>query len=138
MCCMRRDTLSASVSGDTLRIEWTGSADELKAAFESPARDQYTPDEIDLSYRVQPTDYPAATGGVLSLTDAMTGTYLLELNVSPSRIDELTQTADGGYVVELRHDDEPIATFPKDTLLVYSADGTLLRERSLIPDSLEI
>lgn len=135
---MRRDALSANVDGDTIRIEWSGSKDQLKAAFESPVRNQYSPADIDIAYRMQPSRHPAASGGVLSLTDAMTGTYLFEVNVSPSTIEELVQAADDGYVVELCHDDETTATVPKETLLVYGADGTLLRERSVIPDSVEI
>lgn len=136
--CMRRDALSASVDGNTIRIEWSGSKDQLETAFESPVRNQYSPADIDIAYRMQPSRHPAASGGVLSLTDAMTGTYLFEVNMSPSSIKELVQAADDGYVVEMRHDDETIATVLKETLLVYGADGTLIRERSLIPDHVEI
>lgn len=139
MCGMRRDSLSASVDGETIQIEWSGSKDQLKAAFESLVRDQYSPTDIDIAYRMQqPSHHPAASGGVLSLTDALTGTYLFEVTVSPSSIEELVQTADDGYVVKLRYNDKTIATVPKETLLIYGADGTLLRERSLIPDSVEI
>lgn len=138
MCGMRRNSLSASVDGETLRIEWTGSESQLKTVFECPVRDRYTAADIDIAYRMQPSRFPAASGGVLSLTDAMTGTYLFEINVSTSLIEKLVQTADDGYVVKLCYDDETIATVPKETLLVYGADGILLRERSLIPDSVEI
>jgi hypothetical protein len=155
---MRRTDLSARIANaswlDTDRqpeqpalcIEFDGTVDTLKDWFQGHDNRSYTPDDIDLFYRLQQSDHAAATGGVLGVTDTVTGTYVLEVNIAPdviekfvSAVREYAASADEEtrYTVELWAGGQQVGAFDKETLLIYGTDGALLRHRSLIPDSIE-
>lgn len=156
---MHRDKLSARVgdiewfdtgqqpSKPTFIITFDGPASDLRSRFQRPGSEQYTPADIDIFYRPHPSARPAASSGVLGLSDGMTGDYLLELNLGSDVIETLVaavrqyaSAAEAGprYSVELWAGDHQLGTFDKETLLVFNADGELVRQRSLPPDGLEI
>jgi hypothetical protein len=84
---------------------------------------------------------------VVALTDRVTGDYVLEINVvaedvlpfitAARRYGEKTGDA-ARYRLRLLADGDEVAAYEKGTLLVYSSDGELLRQHSLIPSGVEI
>lgn len=156
---MRRENLSADIENvdwvDTeqqpdqpcFTIEFDGPEEELRDRFRKPDNSGYTPDDLDIFYRLQKSDHPSVTGGVFSISDSLTGELLIEINASPDLIEKFvyavrqyasTVDEDIRFEVRIRVQDQQVAVFDKETLLVYGADGTLLRRRSLIPDGIEI
>jgi len=104
--------------------------------------------ETDVAFRLQdPLDDPDAAG-VVSVTDRVTGDFLLELNEEADDVLRFVRAAreygqstddDGGrYSVVIRIDGETLATYSKSTFLVYDANGSLLRSKSLIPSGVEL
>ncbi|WP_248896592.1 DUF5793 family protein [Haloplanus halobius] len=104
--------------------------------------------ETDVTFRLQdPLDDPDATG-VVSVTDRITGDFLLELNEDADDVLRFVRAArkygqstddDGGrYSVTIQIDGEPVTTYSKSTFLVYDANGSLLRSKSLIPSGVEL
>ena len=103
--------------------------------------------ETDVAFRLQdPLDDPDASG-VVSVTDRVTGDFLLELNEGAEDVLRFVRaareygksTGDGGrYSVVIRIDGETVATYAKSTFLVYDANGSLLRSKSLIPSGVEL
>lgn len=83
----------------------------------------------------------------MAITNRMTGEFILELNVPAAEILEFVSAArryaertDDAvrYRARVVADGEPLADFEKRTLLVYSNEGELLRQQSLIPSGVEI
>jgi len=95
--------------------------------------------DIDVAFRHRVED----DSGVLSVTDRVTGEFVFEVDASVDRIEALVDVAqrrdgDGQYEVRLTDTDSKSLVYDKQTLLVYDHDGSLLRERSLIPGSVEL
>lgn len=103
--------------------------------------------DIDVSVRLmEAADLSNATG-VVAVTNRVTGEYGFECNVS---VDDFLQFVTAArrygeqtedphrYQLEITTGDEAIASYQKRTLLVYSNDGDLLRQHSLIPSGVEI
>ncbi|MFB6100944.1 MAG: DUF5793 family protein [Haloplanus sp.] len=128
-------------------IDFTGSEDALTERLTDDEGDLLGADETDVAFRLQdPLDDPEATG-VVSVTDRVTGDFLLELNADADDVLRFVRAAreygksnDGGgqYRVSLRIDGDPLATYSKSTFLVYDANGSLLRSESLIPSGVEL
>jgi hypothetical protein len=105
--------------------------------------------ETDVAYRLQgDVDDPEATG-VVSVTNRITGDFVLELNEDAADVLQFIRAAreygksaadgdDGQYRVEIRTDDGETVIYEKRTFLVYDADGNLLRGHSLIPSGVEL
>jgi hypothetical protein len=86
-------------------------------------------------------------GGVLSVTNRLTGDFVLEVNAPVAAVERFVDAAraygraddeDGRYRLEIRVASDPAAAYEKRTFLVYDADGELLRGRSLIPSGVEL
>jgi hypothetical protein len=159
---MRRDHFELEVhnvdwveTGDppaepTVAIDFNGPREALTERL-TDGEDEGNPFEAettDVTFRLQdPLDDPDATG-VVSVTDRVTGDFLLELNedatdvlrfVRAAREYGQSTEADGGrYSVTLRIDGDPVATYTKSTFLVYDANGSLVRSKSLIPSGVEL
>lgn len=147
---MRRDhfTLAArGVDGEdaqpTLGIEYNGPEETLTSQLtESGTR--LSAVDIDAAFRLkEPIDSDEATG-VFSLTHRVTGEYLLEANGPASEVLDLVDAArngaeeDADYRIHIeREEGEPIS-YELDRLLVYDANGGLLRQHSLIPSGVEL
>lgn len=103
--------------------------------------------DVDVTFRFQGSPDDADQPGVLALTNRVTGEYLLEVNAGATAVEEFVSaarrygehTGDATkYRTRIVADDEPLADLEKRTLLVYSSDGELLRQHSLIPSGVEI
>lgn len=140
---MKREHLSLTVAlpeandrdRPTLAIEYQGStaslADRLRSVTGSSTEDI----DVDVAFRLIDEEV-----GVLSIADRYTGAFVLELDVETEAIKDVVAAAeddDDRYRIELAAADEGWS-FEKRTLLVYDADGQLLRSCSLIPGSVEL
>lgn len=103
--------------------------------------------DVDVTFRFRGNADDEDEPGVLAITNRLTGEYLLEANVVTDKVVEFVaaarrygeRTGDATrYRSRLVADGEELAEFDKRTLLVYSSDGELLREHSLIPSGVEI
>ncbi|MFC7250571.1 DUF5793 family protein [Halomicroarcula sp. GCM10025324] len=141
---MRRDYFTVDVHSEpadegtpTISIEYTGPSGGLRErlAAESGTLDA---DDIDVTLRHQPSD----EDGVLSLSNRLTGEYILEATVPTAAILKLVTAAedrdDGQYEVRLTDADGKSLVYEKQTLLVYDHDGSLRRSQSLIPGGVQL
>lgn len=134
---MRRDYFTVDIrhgeGSPRLSIEYDGPSGELRESLATVEAD-----DIDVAFRHQPD----GDGGVLSVTDRLTGEYIFEVEVAAASIAELVEAAgrheDGEYQLRLTDGDGKSRVYEKGTLLVYDHDGELLRGRSLIPGSVEL
>ena len=136
---MRRDYFTVDFRHEptegipTLSIDYDGPTGELRDRLASTGES----DELDVAFRYQAD----ADTGVLSLTDRMTGEFVFEVTAPVERVNGLVNAAengDGEYEVRVTDGDGKSLVYEKQALLVYDADGNLLRQRSLIPGSVEL
>lgn len=147
---MRRDHFTvvaesldpATADNPTLDIEYDGPEETLTAQLTADGN-QITAADIDAAFRFQDEHESADPKGVFSLTHRVTGEYLLEFNAAGEDIFELVaaareETDEESYRIRInRRDAEPIQ-YDLDALLVYDAEGNLLRQHSLIPSGVEL
>ena len=122
----------------TLVVEYEGPSGSLTPRLER-GDGHLTADEVDVAYRYHPGDGT----GVCSVTDRFTGEFVLEVNAESSTIEELVDAArdvpgETCYRVRIERPDEPDVVWDKQALLVYDAEGNLVRDRSLIPSGVEL
>jgi hypothetical protein len=128
-------------------IDFDGPKETLTDRLTGADGDLLDASETDVTFRLQDSlDDPDATG-VVSVTDRITGEFLLELNEDAEDVLRFVRAAreygqstgdTGRYAVTLRIDGEPLTTYSKSTFLVYDANGSLLRSKSLIPSGVEL
>ena len=129
-------------------IDFNGPKETLTDRLTDAGGTPLDASETDVAFRLQdPLDDPDAAG-VVSVTDRVTGDFLLELNEEADDVLRFVRAAreygqstddDGGrYSVVIRIDGETLATYSKSTFLVYDANGSLLRSKSLIPSGVEL
>jgi hypothetical protein len=132
----------------TVSIDFYGPPELLRERFTAPTGELLDADELDVALRLQgPIDDPE-TNGVVSVTDRLTGDYVLELNADADDVLHFIGAAreygrsidieNGHYQVDVAIEAEHLVTFEKSTFLVYDADGELLRGQSLIPSGVEL
>lgn len=156
---MRRDYFSLDVTGldwvaegedperPTLVIDFEGPASLLQERMTGGSADLLSASEIDVSFRyLTDIDDEEATG-VISVSDRMTGEFILELNVDAERVVEFVKAArefgkeadaEDRYRIIIQIDGEEIVAYDKRTFLMYNTDGNLLRKHSLIPSGVEL
>ncbi|WP_132057587.1 DUF5793 family protein [Halorussus amylolyticus] len=135
----RKPTVLIDFEGpsSTLRERLTGTNDELLDATET-----------DVAFRLQgPVDDPE-TAGVVSVTNRITGDFVLELNEDADDVLKFIRAAreygkkagdaDGRYHVEISIEGDDLVEYDKGTFLVYNSEGNLLRQHSLIPSGVEL
>lgn len=145
---MRRDKISLRFRpadvGDTpvprVVVAFDGPSDRLDEQLRSAEGEFLIADELDVSFRyTTPVDHPDGAG-VFSVTDRLTGEYVLEADTDADRVESLIASArtvdDGRYVVQF--EGEESREYEMRTLLVYDDDGNLRRELSLIPGGVEL
>ncbi|GGM65704.1 hypothetical protein J2752_000265 [Halarchaeum rubridurum] len=159
---MRREDFTLDVSdvewvetgGDprrpTVTIDFDGSRTDLDERLTGTEEQALSADETDVTLRLQGDPDDPATTGVVAVTDRVTGGLLLELDEDADDVLRFVRAARtygerseadadaGGYRVVIAVDGEPVRTYEKETFLVYSEDGDLLRSRSLIPGGVEL
>jgi hypothetical protein len=121
--------------------------DLLTERLVTPDGERLDGDGVDVAFRFQTPVDAADPSGVFSLSDRVTGEFILEVNADADAILDLVGTArrdddpegvESCYRVHVRRDDEDVATYEKQTLLVYDDEGSLLRQHSLIPSGVEL
>ncbi|WP_049986510.1 DUF5793 family protein [Halobellus rufus] len=130
-----------------VRIDFHGPNDVLERRLSDPTGGYLEASETDVAFRLQdPLEDPDAAG-VVSVTNRITGDFVLELNESADDVLAFIRAAreygrdaadEGRYRVEVRIDGEEAVVYEKQTFLVYDADGNLLRSHSLIPSGVEL
>lgn len=147
---MRRDHFTvetesldpAAADTPTIDIEYTGPEETLTSQLATDDELIESAD-IDASFRFQEDHEADDPTGVCSLTHRVTGEYLLEFNADAETILTLIsaareETDESTYRIRInRAEDSPIV-YDLDSLLVYDADGNLLRQHSLIPSGVEL
>lgn len=140
---MRREdfTIESELDGvATLRVTFGGTPESLRERLDSDGVNRDATD-FDVAYRHTPRE----GDGILGVTDRMTGEFIFEAAVSEATIETLVQHAraddsedEPRYRLRIDPGDDDPMTVDKRTLLVYDADGSLIRKQSLIPGSVEI
>lgn len=151
---MRRDYFTLTVDGaagsaterPVVTVSYEGPTDQLEARL-SKGDTILDDEEVDVAFRLlEPLEDDDPTG-VVAIADRVTGEYAFELNADAVEIFEFIDAAreygdasdtEDRYRIVVETDDETLATYDKSTLLVYDAEGNLLRSRSLIPSGVEI
>lgn len=145
---MRRDyfTLEATPVDDqgvpAIRIDFDGPEERLRERLTADG-ELLDAESIDVAYRLQGETADPATGGVLAVTDRVTGDFVLETNAVADDVLRFIaavrdRNGDPHYRVVLTIEGEPLVEYEKRLLLVYDVEGELLRGRSLIPSGVEL
>lgn len=149
---MRRDYFTLEVTNvgspgvPTVHIDFDGPSDQLVGRFTDDDGEPLKPDDIDVAYRLQ-SDLDGDTDGVVAVTNRVTGEFILELNATADDVLEFVDAAreydtdgedDDHYRVRVSVDGEILLEHDKRILLVYDAEGGLLRQHSLIPSGVEL
>ena len=145
-----------------VEIEFSGPGDLLRERLSDAEDEPLAGEDVDVAFRLQgDLDDDDAAPGVVAVTNRITGDFVLELNESADNVLRFIEAAraygevversstgnqaspdeaveDGGYRVVVSIDGRELATYEKDTFLVYDADGEFLREESLIPSGVEL
>lgn len=156
---MRRDDIQLEVSNvawheageeprqPTLTILANGDAETIGHRFSRHGEEWPTGADVDVTFRFQGATEGEDEQGVLAISNRVTGEFLLETNATSADVIRFVAAArryaewtDGTarYRIRVRAGGESIVHFEKRTLLVYSDDGELLRQESLIPSGVEI
>jgi len=150
---MRRDYVTLELrrvdrDGDRLPtavLRYEGPSDLLEERLTDASGDSLDRERVDVAFRLQTADDDAT--GVFSLTNRLTGEFVVEVNADAESVRELVDAArrdgdpddaDGCYRVVVERDGETVASYEKRTLLVYDDGGSLLRQHSLIPSGVEL
>ncbi|WP_255193642.1 DUF5793 family protein [Natronobeatus ordinarius] len=131
----------------SVSIDFTGPATTLRERLTGLDGEPLEAGETDVALRLQePLDDDAA--GVVSVTDRLTGDFVLELNEDAENVLTFIRAArnygesasddEGRYEVSITIDGEEFVTYDKRTFLVYDDQGNLLRGHSLIPSGVEL
>lgn len=130
-----------------ITISFDGERSDLERYLTKADGDPYEAGDVDVAFRLQGSLDDPDAAGVVAITSRLTGDYICELNVEAADVTTFItaarrygeQTGDTGrYFARIEIDGEEVITFDKRTLLVYSSDGELLRQQSLIPSGVEI
>ena len=131
----------------SVRIDFDGPTTDLRAQLTAPDGSLLEAAETDVALRLQDR-LDTDTDGVVSVTDRVTGDFVLELNVGANDVlrfiraargyGEVASEDEGRYEVEICVEGEELVTYEKGTFLVYDDEGNLLRQHSLIPSGIEL
>ena len=131
----------------TVHIDFTGPASTLQRRLSGSNDTVLDSSETDVAFRLQSNiEDPDATG-VVSITNRVTGDFVLELNQDAGSVIKFIRAAreygkhaedDSQYEATIYVDGREVATYEKRTLLVYDHEGNLLRQHSLIPSGVEL
>lgn len=149
---MRRDYFALDVSADdgempTARIDYEGPTDLLTERLTDHGGEPLSAEDVDVAYRLRGDVDDEEATGVVSVTNRVTGEFIVELNADATTVYEFIDAAreygkrtgdDSRYAIGLTVDGEQRFAAKKSTFLVYDAEGELRRGRSLIPSGVEL
>ncbi|ELY85068.1 MULTISPECIES: DUF5793 family protein [Natrialba] len=134
-------------SKPSVSIDFTGPAATLRERLTGPDDEILDAGETDVALRLQ-EPLGNDTTGVVSVTNRITGDFILELNEDAADVLQFIRAArgygegaaddEGRYEVEITLDGDSFVTYDKRTFLVYDDEGSLLRQHSLIPSGVEL
>lgn len=134
-------------SKPSVSIDFTGPATMLRERLTGPDGERLEAKETDVALRLQ-EPLGTDTAGVVSVTNRVTGEFILELNEDADDVLQFIRAArgygedatedEGRYEVDLSLDGDHFVTYDKRTFLVYDDEGSLLRQHSLIPSGVEL
>ena len=144
---MRRDHFEVELSG----VDESSNQPVISITYDGPdgmltdrlAAEDGTLDaaDLDVTYRLTAGGDSGPTG-VLSITDRLTGDFVLETNAEPDAIESLVEAASDGdeasYRLRLTDSEGKSTVYDKELLLVYDDGGSLRRGESLIPAGVEL
>lgn len=151
---MRRDYFTLTVDGvagerverPIVTITYEGPAEQIESRLRKGSA-LLEAEDVDVAYRLQDSLEDDSPRGVVALADRITGEYVFELNADAKDIFAFIDAArefgendddEGRYRIVLETDAGHLATYDKSTLLVYDAEGDLLRGKSLLPSGVEL
>ena len=156
---MRRDYFTLDVSnvdwvdGDgepskpTVSIDFEGPVATLEERLTDPDGNPLPAEETDVAFRYKDDVGDDDAVGVVSVTNRLTGDFVLELNEEADDVGAFITAArrygeqagdDGEYRVDIALGGEDFVSYEKSTFLVYDNEGNLLRNHSLIPSGVEL
>lgn len=157
---MRRDYFTLDVRGvdwveagdepatPTVVIDFEGPPDEFKQRLIGFDGELLEAEQTDVALRLQSPLEQEESRGVVSVTNRVTGDFVLELNEDAENVLRFIRAAraygkqadadEGRYRVRIEIDGEELITYDKSTFLVYDREGNLLRQHSLIPSGIEL
>lgn len=159
---MRREQFELTVDGvawveesdvdpeqPVVRIETRDAeaGNHLRSRLADPDGGQLAAEQTDVTFRLLDDGEGEEDEGVVSVTNRLTGEFVLELNASADNVLQFIKAArrygehadtDGQYEVVITVDDEVLVDYKKTTFLVYDSGGELLRNHSLIPSGVEL
>jgi hypothetical protein len=128
-----------------VRIDFHGPKELLVERLTGSDGELLSASETDVAFRLVDGEND---GGVVGVTNRVTGDFVLELNESTEDVFRFIRAAreygrtadvdDGRYRVEISLDGDDLVAYEKQTFLVYDAEGNLLRSESLIPSGVEL
>ena len=156
---MRRDYFTLDVSNvdwvedggepskPTVSIDFEGPVATLEERLTGPDGEPLAAEETDVAFRYKDDVGADDATGVVSVTNRLTGDFVLELNEAADDVGTFIAAArrygeqsgdDGEYCVDIALDGDAFVSYEKSTFLVYDNDGNLLRKHSLIPSGVEL
>ena len=127
----------------TLTIDFDGPSEVLEERLAGADGGLVDASETDVNYRLHADD----GDGVLSVTNRITGDFVLELNADADGVLGFIRAAraygeatddEGRYQMVVRFEGRDVLTQDKTTFLVYNSEGNLVRQHSLIPGGVEL
>ena len=128
-------------------IDFEGPGATLEERFADGEGGLLDAEQTDVAFRLQNDLDADESTGVVSVTNRITGDFVLELNQDAADVLKFIRAAreygrasdaDKRYRVHIERGDNHVVTYEKDTFLVYNTEGDLLRRHSLIPSGIEI
>lgn len=157
---MRRDYFTLDVRGvdwveasdepetPTVVIDFEGPPDEFERRLTGFEGELLEAEQTDVALRLQSPLDQEGSRGVVSVTNRVTGDFVLELNEDAENVLQFIRAAraygkqadadEGRYRVRIEVGGEELITYDKSTFLVYDREGNLLRQHSLIPSGIEL
>ena len=131
----------------TVVIDFEGPESTLRKRLTDTDGELLEAGETDVALRLQGSLDDPETAGVVSVTNRITGDFVLELNETAENVLKFIRAAraygkstddEAGYHVKIEMDGEDFVSYDKNTFLVYNEQGNLLRHHSLIPSGVEL
>ncbi|XVH31169.1 DUF5793 family protein [Haloferacaceae archaeon DSL9] len=131
-----------------VEIDFTGPKETFLSRITKSNGELLAAKETDVAFRLVDHRQDPDAAGVVSVTNRLTGDFILELNVDAASVFQFIKAArefgkrangrEGRYRAQLRTGGDSVVDYEKGTFLVYDAAGDLLRKDSLIPSGVEL